>query len=243
MKPFITTVILFISLQAFSQQPLFVGDQYLYSLNITNCTSRFVGNSGVIFYDIAFTPDGKLWGLSNTDGLYFIDTLTATPTFIGEVIGQGISLVALNNSVLLSEFNDTLYGINVNNAQCYKIGIIASNDTTFYATGDLSWYGNDLYMTTYNQLIKIQLNNTFTSILNVTAINSVSNPIPTFLGLATIIINGTENLVGFTGSCDSYMLSPINGSFQLLCSPRCSGFAIPNSYQRICNPYSHPPPL
>jgi hypothetical protein len=213
MKQFITLLFfLFVYLYGFSQQPLILDDgENFYSYNYSNCTYRFMGNiPGASFADIAFTPDGKFWGIS--DGfLYQIDTITISPTLIGQSKGtEGVSLVALNDSILLDEFQDSLWGINTRTAQSYDIGYIG-----YSAAGDLSWFGTNLYMTTEKQLIKIVLNADYTAILNVTPVNSIDNPIPLCYGLATVPINGTPALIG--AYIDAYNISPIDGTFQLLC--------------------------
>ena len=151
------------------------------------------------------------YGEFQMDFLYQIDTTDITPTLIGQSKGtEGLSLVALNDSILLDEFQDSLWGINIRTAQSYNIGYIG-----YSAVGDLSWFGTDLYMTTEKQLIKIVLNTDYTAILNVNPVNSIDNPIPVCYGLATTVINGIPNLIGTY--IDAYNISPIDGTFQILC--------------------------
>jgi hypothetical protein len=202
----------FIFFQFFSQQPIFVtdGNSNLYSVNLFNCSSKLIGLTRG-FYDIAFSRDGKLWGIDGD--LYLVDTLTGAATLIGESIGtHSVSLVGLNDSILLSEVNDSLYGINVRSAQSYNIGFIG-----YSSCGDLSWYNNNLYMSSNRgQLIKIVLNNTFTQIISATALNNISDAC--FLGLITTQYNETQNLIGFTGQGNVDNISAIDGTYELICS-------------------------
>jgi len=214
MKFILTYLILFASLNCFSQQPIFAtiagGD--LYSFNLTNCTRHFIGSTGQGFGDIAFTPDGRLWGIVTGD-IYHIDTTTANATLIGFSGIQAVSLVGLNDSIVLAEYGMKLYGINVNNASSYYIDTIG-----YQASGDLTWYDNDLYMVTSGSLvIKMVLNSTNTALVSVTPINSLSNPIPGCEGAATASFMGDYNsIIGFNGA-DIIKICQIDGSYQMLC--------------------------
>ena len=79
----------------------------IYSVDSRNCTTDYVGTAGLSFADIALTPSGQLYGLSGGD-LYHIDTTNADD--IRRVqFGSGQFLVALNDSVLLTEDSAKLY--------------------------------------------------------------------------------------------------------------------------------------
>jgi hypothetical protein len=221
MKQLISIFILCLGVKGLSQQPVFInGGAEIYSVNVNDCTYRFVGKSiGPQFNDIAFTPDGKLWGISGGE-LFQIDTANAVATFIGNSIAaDGVSLVALNDSILLGEDLDSLWGINIRTSQNYNMGYIG-----YAAAGDLSWLGNDLYTTSYNQLIKIVLNSNFSAILISTPVNSIDNPIPLCDGLATVSVNGQASLIGFCQG-GTYNISPIDGTFQLICDLDADGAA------------------
>jgi hypothetical protein len=208
MRKIITAVFLIFSLHLFSQEPIFatIGGGDLYSFDLANCTRHFIGATGQGFGDIAFTPDGRLWGIVGGD-LYRIDTATANATLIGFTNVQAVTLVGLNDSVLLAESQSILYGINTNNASSYYIDTIG-----YSASGDLTWYDNDLYMLT--PLVKIVLNNTNTGILSVT---SISQTIPTCEGAATSTFAGDFNaIIGFNGG-DAIKICQVDGSYTPLC--------------------------
>lgn len=209
MKKLFTLLIFLTSLKCFSQQPIFAtisgGD--LYSFDLTNCTRHFIGSTGQGFGDIAFTPDGRLWGIINYE-LYQIDTATGNATLLGNTgIFSPNNLVGLNDSILLGESQDSLYGFNVNNLSTYLIGYIG-----YGASGDLTWYDDDLYMIT--PLIKIMLNSSNTAIASVTPISS---NVPTCEGAVTASFVGDYNsIVGFNGP-NLIKVCQIDGSYQSLC--------------------------
>jgi hypothetical protein len=210
MKRFIFILLVFIGVKGLAQQTVLVNSGgNIYSVDLINCSSRLICKINVLsFVDIAFTSDGRIWGINSI--LYLIDTTNSSARPIGSSTGTGgVSLVGLNDSTLLSEYQDTLYGINTKTAQSYKIGYLG-----YEACGDLTWLDNVLYMTTCNQLIKIVLNDTYTAIVTVTAVNSIGNPIPQCDGLATMSFNGSDSIVGFSGP---YLFNQINGTYQLIC--------------------------
>ena len=213
MKIFLTGLILLICIHGFSQQPIFVtvngGD--LYSLDLSNCSSHFVGSTELEFFDIAFTPDGRLWGIKQGN-LYQIDTTNAMVTLIGNIGIESNSLVSLNDSILLTESGEKLFGIRISDTSTYRIGIIGLS-----ACGDLTWYDNDLYMITCDQLIKIVLNENNTAILSVTPINHIFNPIPHCEAAVTASLGYSYNsIIGFAHN-NAIKICQIDGTYQLLC--------------------------
>jgi hypothetical protein len=216
MKRIIIILFVFIWVKGIAQQPIFIdGQNLIYSVNINNCTKRLVGSGTQAYGDIAFTPDGNLWGIAN-GGIYQIDTSNANSILIGYTQTGGVSLVALNDSVLLSEFKDSLWAININTLKKYNLG-----DIGYPASGDLTWYDNDLYMSAGLLLIKIVLNTSNTAIISSEPVNSFTiNPLPPDCeGLATASFPGLENsIIGFsTANTNVYKICPIDGSSQLLC--------------------------
>lgn len=199
---------------SYSQQIIYVtiagGD--LYQLELDNeCSSSFIGSTGLGFGDIACTPDGRLWGITG-EFLYEINTSDASATLVGDIGISGVSLEALDNSTLLIEANQNLYGINTSDASNYLIGNIG-----YSATGDLTWYDNNLFMASGDWLIKIQLNETNTNVLNSGPINDINNAIPSCEGLATVSVTGGINsIVGFFSN-NVYKICHIDGSSELIC--------------------------
>ena len=211
MKKILAGLFLAISINSFSQQPIFatnsVGD--LYSFDLANCTRHFIGSTGLQFSEIAFTPNGQLWGI--TDGkLFIIDTATARAALTG-ITGLGyVSLVGLDNNTLLAEYDKKLYSINTVSGASSYIDTIG-----FHADGDLTWYDDDLYMVTSGgQIIRMVLNITNTALVSITPIGS---SVPTCEGAVTASFTGDYNsIVGFRGS-DLIKICHIDGSSQMLC--------------------------
>lgn len=194
----------------FSQQPIFATnyDGDLYSIDLQNCTSEFRGTTGHWFGDIAFTPDGRLWGLSDGD-LYQIDTTTGMSTFIGSSSVSGVTLVGLNDSTLLAEVQQNLYGIRNTDASSYYIGNIG-----FTSAGDLTWYNKNLYMTGLGLLIKIVLTDNDSAIISSSSLN---NTIPYCEGaIAATLFDSSDVIIGFSGA-DAYRICPLDGANEIYC--------------------------
>lgn len=168
-----------------------------------------MGHTGVGFGDIAFTEDGRLWGIASGN-LYQIDTLNADTTWVGNFGLSCVSLVGLNDSVLLTESGQKLYGIRTANATAYLIGHIG-----YQAAGDLTWYDNDLYMvTSVGKIVRIELNPQATA---VTGVSVIGNAIPTCEGAVTLPFVGQYNsLLGFYGP-NLIKICHTDGSYEMLC--------------------------
>lgn len=181
----------------------------LYSVDIQNCTRSFIGSTGFGFGDIAITPDGQLWGTVQ-NSLYNINPVTAEATFIGTGLGPGVSLVALNDTILLRESGLNLFGINTNTAETFYIDTIG-----FQAAGDLTWYDEDLYLVTFlDMIIRIELADDFQSIENVTPIGS---GVPSCQGAITASFEDDINhIIGFNGP-NLYKICPYDGTSEILC--------------------------
>lgn len=206
MKFLICGFLLLIGFGAFSQQQIFatVSGGDLYCIDVQHCERHLVGPTGQAFGDIAFTPNGQLWGIAGGK-LYSIDTTNANTVLIGNTGIGGISLVGLNDTTLLTEFGMNLYAINTTNASSSLIGTIG-----YSATGDLVFYGNSLYMVT--PFVKIDLNNSYTSIVSVTPINL---SLPGCEG-AAIYDGEYTSIIGFNGP-NLIKICQIDGSYEMIC--------------------------
>jgi hypothetical protein len=199
------------SFHGYAQESLYAtisgGD--LFKFDLENCTREFIGATGIGFGDIAFTPNGRLWGIVS-GRLYEIDPLTADTTLIGTHGLPSVSLVDLNDTTLLAEANLKLYGINTNDASSFLIDSIG-----FPASGDLTWYDSELYIVTAGfQIVRIELNDENDSILSVT---SIGTDLPTCEGAATSAFeNDLNSIIGFNGS-DVIKICHLDGSFEVLC--------------------------
>jgi gliding motility-associated-like protein len=184
----------------------------LYSLDINNCTSNFIGKTNGSFGDIAITPNGILWGISSGI-LYKINPQTADTTIIGQTGKSGVTLVELNDTILLMEFGKDLYKIDTRTAVSTLVGNIG-----YQAAGDLTWMDNDLFMISAGILIKIELDALVTKINKVTPINNSSNLLPNCEGLVSAEFDNEYNyIIGFSAD-DVYKICPIDGSYVTMCN-------------------------
>lgn len=182
----------------------------LYVVDLENCSRTFIGNTNQQFGDIAFTEDGRLWGI--TGGfLYEINPQTAVSDSVGFTNTNAVSLVGWNDSILLAESNFSLYAINVNTALASYIDTIG-----YQASGDLTWYDNDLYIVTgFPGIIKMVLNPSLSGLQAVTPINALD--LPTCEGAVTANFDNDFNaVVGFNGE-NVIKICRLDGSYEMLC--------------------------
>ncbi len=131
-----------------------------------------VGSTGVEMLDIAFTPDGTLWGISQDQNLYFNDLYTINPqsgvsTFVAK-IGYG----GLN--ALVSDPSGQLYAAGASSAGgSYIVTISKTGVETLFASGpyqtsgDLEYINGSLYLTSApgDQLYKIPISSPYSPVL------------------------------------------------------------------------------
>ncbi len=149
-----------------------------------------VGSTGVQMVDIAFTPDGTLWGISqnlNFNGLYTINPQTGASILVGN-----LGLGSLN--ALASDASGQLYG--ADGPDIYMISNIGVETLFAYgpyqSSGDLEYINGNLYLTSKpgDQLYKIPISSPNSPVL----VGSIG--FSDVYGLA--YVNGV--LYGYTGS-------------------------------------------
>jgi hypothetical protein len=137
---------------------LWIGDSTgtLGRVDVTTGEVTVVGPSGVTLTDIAFDPDGNLWGISSSN-LYSVNTTTGAATVVGPTgIGGGNALVFGTDG--------TLYAAGTTSTSLYTVdtstGVgTALGDIRAYSAGDLAFNGGDLYLSSLenNNLVRITL--------------------------------------------------------------------------------------
>jgi len=164
MKKYLTAIILaasfvFMPAQAHSAPVLWAHDAagQLGTVDLADSTVKITGNMGVVMTDIAYDPDGNLWGISTTD-LYRINPATAGTTLVGaHNIPQGNALVFGTDGLLYAAGGTStkLFTLNPATGSGTSIG-----STGFFSAGDLAFYHGSLYLSsTHSELIRIDLNN------------------------------------------------------------------------------------
>lgn len=116
---------------------------------------QLIGSMGVQMTDIAFDPDGDLFGLTFT-GLYSINASTGASTFIGN---HGVN----GGNALVFGADGTLYAAGTLTSGLYSLSTATGAGTLlgsmgFASAGDLAFNGGNLYLaSTSNQLVKVDL--------------------------------------------------------------------------------------
>ncbi len=106
----------------------------------------------IIITDIALDPStGILYGISTTPvrGLYSIDKTTAIATFIGtsNITNPITSSLEFDSNGKLFTADSFLYSVNPNTGSATKIG---NGSAAYDSSGDLAFFGNQLYLTSFN---------------------------------------------------------------------------------------------
>jgi len=123
----------------------------LYTVDVGTAQATLIGSTGQVFTDIAFDPDGNLFGIGSLSGnmnLFQIDPCTAATTLIGP-IGLGGYLNALvfdTTGVLLSTSDQDFITIDPTTGQGT---LIASTIDPYGSAGDLAFdTAGNLFLTT-----------------------------------------------------------------------------------------------
>src|SRR3989454_3198174 len=129
-------------------------------VDVSSGAVTVIGNMGVVLTDIAFAPNGDLYGLSSVD-FYRINPATAAVIRVGS---HGIP----NGNALVFDTNGTLYAAGFGTTLLYTINLAtgiagAVGNTGFRSAGDLAFNAGELYMSsTDDRLIRIDLANAAT---------------------------------------------------------------------------------
>lgn len=189
----------------------------LIALDQATCQTTLIGISSTVFSDIAFTPNGRLWGCRDTY-LYEIDPQNASDVVVGSMPGFGTAaLVAFNNDTLLGEYQAWLWGIRVSDGFAWRIDSIG-----YYATGDLTWYEGALFMTAYGnprKLIRMEVSDDLTSVNNVEVVGPFVGGMGQWYGAITVMTDTCEHsliMLGFD-VFDVYQISQSDASITMFC--------------------------
>lgn len=168
-----------------------------------------------VFRDIAFTPNAKLWGVS--DKIYEINVTTCSIINSFEPLDDlginrvGNGLVALDNETLISDYNDSLFKIDLNTQESHFIGVIG-----YYCSGDLELINGYIYMSTdLNQIIKIKLSASFDTIESIELIVDLG-PGYSIYGLFSIN-SGEIPELGFSRGMELFSINLINNKIEQVC--------------------------
>jgi len=142
---------------AYADSNIWIDDWYgqIGIVDVVTGSATVIGNSGVILTDIAFDPNGNLFGVT-FDALYSINKANGKATLIGSLGVSDInSLVFSPNGVLYASGNTTgnLYTINPTTGKATVVF-----NTGYSSGGDLAFLNGNLYYTDALNLLIIEFN-------------------------------------------------------------------------------------
>lgn len=219
MQYYLLIILLKIS-SCYSQSGIYISaTSNLYTFDYATCQATLIGNSlGPIWYDIAITPNGQLYGI-DSENLYSISTTDGSAYYIANLfsLGFGInSLIALDNNHLMAISGIDLYKINVHDGSLTQLGVVGHG-----SSGDLTYYKGSYYLASQeNKLIKITLTEDQSAIKKVTEIGSMDTEYNSVFGVLTIGDVDCEHddlsIIAFEGY-SVYKINPKTGKAQLVC--------------------------
>ncbi|MBB5287276.1 gliding motility-associated-like protein [Rhabdobacter roseus] len=187
-------------------------------LDVNQCTSQIIGNSGIPMFDIAISPGGTLYGNGANNILYRINRQTAAITQVGPLNpppGDDF------NSLVFSD-NGTLYAATANTTNLYVVDTTNATNRTvgnvgYQAAGDLTFFEGNLYLAARNNnLVRIEPGNANQSQL-VGRMNANSN----IFGVVTIgtldCRDGRPRMYALGGN-ELYEVSTTNASVTRRCT-------------------------
>jgi hypothetical protein len=156
------------------------------TVDVATGNVNVIGSMGVTMTDIAFDPDGNLWGIT-FGSLYKIDKTTAASTLVGN-LGTSANSLVFNSSGVLYAANSSLYTLDTTTGIANLVG---NGGDSYSSSGDLAFVGGDLFLSSAggDSLVKINTNDGSGSLIGNIGFSSV-------FGLASP--NGTD-LFGLAG--------------------------------------------
>jgi gliding motility-associated-like protein len=152
-------IFLVIPLYSSTQTIYLISSDGLWRLNLQNCVKELVVDVELSnVSDIAFHPDGTLYGIDPGGVLFIIDTLTGDTNFVHVFSGQLFQAMTCSKAGILyiTGRDGELWTYDTNTGIATLLGNIG-----FGFAGDLTFFEGDLYMTSVNDdlIILIDLAN------------------------------------------------------------------------------------
>ncbi len=171
-----------------------------------------VGNSGRILTDIAFDPNGNLFGIDQTN-IYRINTTTGAATVVAPLnpaiptVPSNIGLIPANSLVFSSSgtlytATNQLYTVNPSTGADTRVGALGD---TFISAGDLAFVNGTLFLSdTQDRLLSVDPATGAATLVGNMGVANV-------FGLAT---PDNVTLYGVAGT-SVYLINPTNGNATL----------------------------
>ena len=173
-----------------------------------------IGSMGVTMTDIAFDPEGNLWGI-NFGSLYKIDKTTAASTLVGS-LGTSANSLVFNSSGVLYAANTSLYTIDTTTGAASLVG---NGGDSYTSSGDLAFVGGNLFLSSLggDNLVKINTGDGSGSLIGSIGFSSVfglASPNGTDLfGLAGFNVLSIDSVTGSGTSLLDYSGQGLGSSF------------------------------
>lgn len=189
------------------------GGAGLATVDVSTGATSFIGNTGVVLTDIAFSPTGELYGISFSD-LYRVNSSTGATTLVGNLgsVGGTANALVFGANGTLYMAGSSLYTVDTQTGAATAVGAIGHQ-----SGGDLAFIGGDLYMaSTGNQLVELDLATGLGTVIGNLGVGSM-------YGLAT---PDNANLYGVADQ-SVYLVDTATGAavFQSTFAPTLSGGA------------------
>jgi hypothetical protein len=158
------------------------------TVDVATGNVNVIGSMGATMTDIAFDPNGNLWGIT-FGSLYKIDKTTAASTLIGN-LGTSANSLVFDSSGVLYTANSSLYTVNTSTGAASLVGDLGG---PFSSSGDLAFVGGELFLSASvgrDSLVKINTSDGSGSLIG-------NIGFPSVFGLASP--NGTD-LFGLAGN-------------------------------------------
>ena len=190
----------------------------LSTINMATCEKTFLStiNTPNTLTDIAFTPNGKLWGIDRQGRVYEIVPANGNTSFEGMANERTqdiiTSLVGSGEGLLYAAARSgSIYAFNPNNGEVTYLGNIG-----YGAAGDLTFANEQLVMAaTNNQMIAVDLETS----RNSTPLFNFSTNSPVW-GMVTIVEDCNESYTFASSSSDFGLIFAVNfetGTLTLTC--------------------------
>lgn len=129
-----------------------LGNGDIVAVDTVQKTSTLMAHTYKTWFDIAFAPDGRLYG-SDTNHLFLIDPVSGSSSLIG-AFGTFINGLTFVQETLYASGDIWLYTIDLSSGQATRVGT-----TNYGSSGDLQWFQGALYMTAFtpwnDQLVRL----------------------------------------------------------------------------------------
>lgn len=230
-----TALIASLSISAHAVPILWASDSAgnLGTVDVATGAVNLIGNMGKTMTDIAFDPNGNLYGIDfNT--LFSIDKNTAAATQIGS-IGTGLNSLVFSSNGTLYAANSSLYTINTATGAASLVG--GSNN--YSSSGDLAFVGASLFLSsgysTSDSLMQLDTATgagTFIGTLGYSGVYGLATSNTNLFGVTGTSIIGVNTLTGAGTLLSNYGgqgLFDAWGSafYEEACSSNCTPTSVP----------------